>query len=100
MHPHCRVVRFAGTNTRESHQLSVCVPLSNDRVRVIYIDREVEVDWQELHTSLPVNLENMNKAYVLHVFGRDRVALFTKFPAYKEVRAYLFRTTPYTVMVT
>lgn len=72
-----RVVRFAGTGTREYHELAMCIPFEdNATVRVIYADREATCALQQLKTSLHVNVQTMiSKAHVRHTVDRDRDAL-------------------------
>ena len=82
------VVRFAGTGMREYHDLGLCIPATDDTVRVMYADREVICKAYEIQKTLDVDVQTMLcKAHVRHTVERDLEALRSNVSGYDEVRS-------------
>ena len=81
------IVRFAGTCKRERHELALCHPMSDGRVRVMYLGREAICDQEELVAALPLTYHNLiTRAFVMGCAEVSYAKMAHNFRDYEEVR--------------
>lgn len=83
--PRLVIARFRGTGLREHYKLAIAQMIADNAMHLVCVDEVITLNTSKC-TCLPVNVENLAKAYVFATADRDFTLLRDKLPQHDKVR--------------